>query len=101
MFVDHHDSLRATTADQCARQRTTPTAQRDEVDEVGRRRAVGLAHLDPVLLGELWSVDVGHRFVGNGAEEALEDRQGEDPGVVAGDVAFGAHLDLSRRAADQ
>ncbi len=37
-------------------------ANRDQVDEVGSGGAVGLAHLETGVLGELWGVDVGDRL---------------------------------------
>ena len=41
-----------------------------------------------LLLGHRRGVDVGHRLVGQAAEEALLHRQGEDPGVVVGQLAL-------------
>ena len=72
VLVDHHDALLAATADERARDRVAAAAQGDEVDEVGRGGAVGLAHLDAVVLGQLRRVDVGDRLVADGAEEALQ-----------------------------
>ena len=48
----------------------------------------------PLLRGQLGRVHVRHRLVADAPEEALEQRQGEDAGVVAGDLA----LVLDRRA---
>ncbi len=54
-----------------------------------------------MLLRELRGVDVRHLLVGDRGEESLEHREFEDPGVVAGNLAFGADLEFARHTADE
>ena len=76
-----------------AADRVAAAADREQVDVVGRRGAVDVAHLDAVLLGQLRGVDVGDGLVGDRPEEALQHGELEDARVVAGDVALGADLE--------
>ena len=76
----------------------SPPAQGDQVDVVAGGGRGGVAHLDAALGGDLRRVDVGHRVLADPAEQALQHRQGEDAGVVVGQLALVLDLEHRRRA---
>jgi hypothetical protein len=69
-----------------------PALQGDEVDVLVGCGAGGLPHLDASLLGEAGGVHVADRLLAHSAEHALQDRQGEDPGVGVRQLALVADL---------
>ena len=92
MIIDEHDALVATASGKRGRDAVSATHDRDQVDIVGRCRTLHFAHLDPVVLGHLRCVDVGHRLVAHRSEETLQHRQRHDACVVASDLALCAHF---------
>ena len=83
-----HDAGLAVEPDERAGDRVVAARERDEVDVVPGEAGGGLAHLDAALGRHLRRVHVRHRLVGHRAEQALQHRQGEDAGVVVGQLAL-------------
>ena len=101
VVVDEHDALLATAARQRPGDHVPIAAHGDQVQEVDRCRRRHLFHFDAVLDDELRCVDVRNGLVAHRTEDPLQHRQRQDAGVVLGEVAFVADLQLRRHTFGQ
>ena len=79
----------------------TTSGHRDQVYVLVARHRGGLLNLEAALGRQCGGVHIGDRVVAGRAEEALQDRQREDLGPRAGDLAVVGDLEVAGLAVDE